>query len=78
MIDNEIMLDISKLPQLLIDCIKKLEYYDKINDEDMYIATLEVLETTAKSYVLENKLSKKEYKIILKKFAGELSNESDI
>lgn len=72
MIDESIVINVSKLPNLLIECIEKLEFYNKSNDEEMYIATLELLETTAKSYIIENKLSEKDYKIILKKYGGEM------
>lgn len=72
MIDDKIVIDISRLPNLLIECIEKLEIYNKIKDEEMYIATLEILETTAKSYIIENKLSEKDYKEILRKYGGEI------
>ena len=68
MIDEKITISKSKLPKLINDCIQKLEYYNQINDEDMYYSTLELLETTAKSYVLEKKLSEKDYNIILRKY----------
>ena len=71
MIDEKITISKSKLPKLINDCIQKLEYYNQINDEDMYYSTLELLETTAKSYVLEKKLSEKDYNIILRKYGGE-------
>lgn len=72
MIDEKVTINKLNLPKLLIDCIEKLEFYNKINDEQMYLATLEILETTAKSYVIENKLSEKDYKDILRKYGGEL------
>ena len=72
MIDEKIEIDKSKLPKLIINCIKELEYYNQKDDEEMYYAKLDILETTAKSYVLENKLSKEDYKIILRKYGGEL------
>ena len=72
MIDEKIIIDISKLPNLLIKCIEKLELYNRNKDEEMYMATLELLETTAKSYIIENKLSEKDYKDILKKYGGEI------
>ena len=65
MIDEKITISKSKLPKLINDCIQKLEYYNQINDEDMYYSTLELLETTAKSYVLEKKLSEKDINDLL-------------
>ena len=72
MIDEKIKLDIATFPKLIIDCIKQLEYYNKTNDEEMYLTTLELLETTAKSFVLNNKLSEEDYRIILRKYGGEV------
>lgn len=72
MIDENIIINKSDLPKIIIDCINKLEYYEKINDEDMYYATLDILETMAKSYVIVNKLSEKEYNTILRKYGGEV------
>ncbi len=72
MIDEKIVINKVNLPKLIIDCIEKLEYYNKLRDEEMYYGTLELLETTAKSYILANKLSKEDYDIILKKYGGEI------
>ncbi len=72
MIDEKIVINKVNLPKLIIDCIEKLEYYNKLKDEEMYYGTLELLETTAKSYILANKLSEKDYDIILKKYGGEI------
>ncbi len=72
MIDENVKINKSNLPKLIIDCIEKLEYYYQTNDEDMYYLALEQLETTAKSYVIDNKLSEKEYNIILRKYGGEI------
>lgn len=72
MIDEKIVINLSRLPRLIVDCIEKLEYYNKINDDIMYYSTLELLETTAKSYILNNKLSKEDYSAILKKYGGEI------
>lgn len=72
MIDEKIIIKKVNLPKLIVDCIEKLEYYDKLKDEEMYYGTLELLETTAKSFILEKKLSKEDYNIILKKYGGEL------
>ncbi len=57
MINEKVKVNKSKLPKLVKNCIEELEYYDKIKDEDMYYATVEVLETTAKSCVLANHMS---------------------
>ena len=72
MIDEKIIIKKVNLPKLIVDCIEKLEYYNKLKDEEMYYGTLELLETTAKSFVLEKKLSKEDYNIILKKYGGEI------
>ena len=72
MIDEKIIIKKDDLPKLIVDCIEKLEYYNKLKDEEMYYGTLELLETTAKSFILEKKLSKEDYNIILKKYGGEL------
>ncbi len=72
MIDEKIVINKFNLPKSIIDCIEKLEYYDKLKDEEMYYNTLELLETTAKSYVIANKLSKEYYDIILRKYGGEV------
>lgn len=72
MIDEKIIIKKVNLPKLIVDCIEKLEYYNKLKDEEMYYGTLELLETTAKSFILEKKLSKEDYNIILKKYGGEL------
>ena len=72
MIDEKIVINLSRLPRLIVDCIEKLEYYNKINDDIMYYSTLELLETTAKSYILNNKLGKEDYSAILKKYGGEI------
>ena len=72
MIDEKIVINLSRLPRLIVDCIEKLEYYNKINDDIMYYSTLELLETTAKSYILNTKLSKEDYSAILKKYGGEI------
>ena len=72
MIDEKIVINLSRLPRLIVDCIEKLEYYNKINDDIMYYSTLDLLETTAKSYILNNKLSKEDYSAILKKYGGEI------
>lgn len=72
MIDEKIIIKKVNLPKLILDCIEKLEYYNKLKDEEMYCVTLELLETTAKSCVLANKLSKEDYDTILKKYGGEI------
>ncbi len=72
MINEKVTINKSNLPKLILDCINKLEYYNQINDKDMYYSTLELLETTAKSFVINNKLSKEDYEIILKKYGGEI------
>ena len=72
MIDEKIIIKKVNLPKLIVDCIEKLEYYNKLKDEEMYYGTLELLETTAKSCILAKKLSKEEYDIILKKYGGEI------
>ncbi len=72
MIDENIKIDISKLPKSLIDCIEKLEYYEKTDDEDNYFYNLDILDVTAKSYVLADKLSEKVYYELLKKYGGEV------
>ncbi len=72
MIDERIVINKVNLPKLIIDCIEKLEYYNKQKDIEMYYGTLELLETTAKSCVIANKLSKDDYDIILKKYGGEV------
>ena len=36
MIDEKIVINLSRLPRLIVDCIEKLEYYNKINDDIMY------------------------------------------
>ncbi len=71
MIDEKIIINKLNLPKLIVDCIEKLEYYNELKDVEMYYGTLELLETTAKSCVIANKLSKEDYKIILKKYGGE-------
>ena len=49
MIDKSILINKENIPKLINDCLEKLEYYNEIENEDMYYATLELLETTAKS-----------------------------
>lgn len=72
MIDENIEIDKSKLPKIILNCIEKLEHYNNINDEIMYILTVELLETTAKSCALENMISTNTYKKLMQKYGGDL------
>ena len=72
MIDRSILINKENIPKLINDCLEKLEYYNEIENEEIYYSALELLETTAKSYVISNKLTEEDYHIILKKYGGEV------
>ncbi len=42
MINEKVIINKTNLPELVIECIKKLEYYNELNDEEMYYSTLEL------------------------------------
>lgn len=70
LIDESIEFNISKLPKMLQDMIKELEEYEKNNDSIKYELYFEVVESVAKSFLLNHLITEKDFKIIEKKYGG--------
>lgn len=68
--DHNIDYDVSHLPKLLQEIIKELEKYDAEGDWFNYDLKFPELDITAKSYLINNRISEYDYKTLLKKYGG--------
>ena len=68
--DYNIEYDISKLPKTHQEIINELEEYDKEGDWFNYDIKFDLLEIEAKSYLLNNRITERDYKTLLKKYGG--------
>ena len=70
LINPDIEINKSKLPKLLQDIIKQLEEYEKEDKWIMYDGLFEALETSSKSFLLEDKITEKQFDLLMKKYGG--------
>lgn len=70
LINPEIEIDKSKLPQMLQEIIKQLEEYEKEDKWIMYEGKFETLEAVSKSFLLEGKITDEQYEVLMKKYGG--------
>ena len=68
--DYNIEYDISHLPELLQELINELESYDKEGDWFNYDLKFPELDINAKSYLINQRITEYDYKMILKKYGG--------
>lgn len=69
-IDKTIIIEKSNLPKILLEYIKKLEDYAKKDDATMYLITFENFDSTIKGFVIDNKLTEKQYINLIRKYGG--------
>lgn len=70
LINPDIKIDKSKLPQILQEIIKQLEEYERNDKWIMYEGKVETLEAMSKSFLLEGKITDEQYELLLKKYGG--------
>ena len=70
LVDKSIDIDKVKLPKAIVEILDKMEEYEKNNDDVSYVMALEDLEPTIKGFILANKLEKKYYDILMRKYGG--------
>lgn len=70
MINRNINIDISKLPEEIQNMIDELEEINKTDDWLSYDLKFDILDIRAKSYVLHNIITEDEYKKIIAKYGG--------
>lgn len=70
LINPEIEIDKSRLPQMLQEIIKQLEEYEKEDKWIMYEGKFETLEAVSKSFLLEGKITDEQYEVLMKKYGG--------
>ncbi len=68
--DYNIKYDYSKLPNCLIELIKKLEMYDKNGDWFNYDLVFDELEITSKTLYSRGYITGYDYKMLLLKYGG--------
>lgn len=69
-IDNTIELDVTILPKLLQNIIKECEEYDNEEDDVLYMGRADALEVFAKHFYAEKIITKKQWKLINRKYCG--------
>lgn len=70
LINPEIEIDKSRLPQMLQEIIKQLEEYEKEDKWIMYEGKFETLDAMSKSFLLEGKITDEQYEVLMKKYGG--------
>ena len=70
MIEEDIILDISKFPNSVIEKIKELEKLNEIEDWFLYDLKYEALETDAKGYMISGIISESDFYKIQRKYGG--------
>lgn len=70
LINPEIEIDKSRLPQMLQEIIKQLEEYEKEDKWIMYEGKFETLDAMSKSFLLEGKITDEQYELLMKKYGG--------
>lgn len=70
LVDKSIDIDKAKLPKAIVEILDKMEEYEKNNDDINYGFALEELEPTIKAFILNNKLERKYYDILMRKYGG--------
>ena len=73
MIDHTIRMDKSNLPEALKYVIDELEQYDRTGYWVMYDGVSECLESFAKQFLLEQFISERQFRLLLRKYRGEVS-----
>ncbi len=68
--DHSIKYDTSHLPKFLQEEIKLLETYDKNNDFINYDALSSAMEGHLKNYLLNKKITERDFKIMMRKYGG--------
>ena len=73
MIDHTIRMDKSNLPEALKNVIDELEQYDRTGNWVMYDGVSECLESFAKQFLLEQFISERQFRLLLRKYRGAVS-----
>ena len=72
MYNRAIIIDESKLPKRLTNLFREMEENDKKGNFIMYDAGVAELEPLCKNMLLNHGLSEHDYKLIMRKYGGEL------
>lgn len=72
MYSREIIIDESRLPKILTDLFREMEKNDQDGNFIMYDAGVEELEPLCKNMLLNHGLSESDYRLIMRKYGGEL------